>query len=93
MRHDRPGAVAAYRDVYLNSGTWRDRVIATEDQRDFVRWRKATYIMLYSQRESRNTAHTGGLFESAERDPQTLDERVHHVGPSFDTWTGSRGMS
>lgn len=93
MSQERPGARSAYRDVYLNSGTWRDRVIATEDQRDFVRWRQATYIMLYSQRESRNTARSSGLADPGAQDPQTLDERLNQVGPSFDTWTGSRGTS
>ena len=51
-RRRKPGGDPRYADVYLNSGTWRDRVFAAADGLDFARWRSATYIVLYSEDEN-----------------------------------------
>ena len=51
-RRRKPGGDPRYADVYLNSGTWRDRVFAAQDGLDFARWRSATYIILYSEEEN-----------------------------------------
>jgi hypothetical protein len=46
------GGDLRYTDLYLNSGTWRDRVFAADGGIDFARWRSATYIILYTEEEN-----------------------------------------
>jgi hypothetical protein len=66
-RRRKPGGDARFADVYLNSGTWRDRVFAAADGLDFARWRSATYIILYSEDENQPTGdlrRIGPAFDS-----------------------------
>ena len=51
-RRRKSGGDLRYADLYLNAGTWRDRVFAAADGLDFARWRSATYIVLYSEDEN-----------------------------------------
>lgn len=66
-RRRKPGGDPRYADVYLNSGTWRDRVFAAQDGLDFARWRSATYIILYSEEENQPSSgprRIGPAFDS-----------------------------
>ncbi len=66
-RRRKPGGDPRYADVYLNSGTWRDRVFAAQDGLDFARWRSATYIILYSEQENQPSSgprRIGPAFDS-----------------------------
>jgi hypothetical protein len=66
-RRRKDGGDPRYGDLYLNSGTWRDRVFAAEDGMDFVRWRSATYIILYNEEENQPSSgprRIGPAFDS-----------------------------
>ena len=66
-RRRKDGGNLRFADLYLNSGTWRDRVFAAEDGMDFARWRSATYIILYSEGENQPSSgprRIGPAFDS-----------------------------
>ena len=66
-RRRKEGGNLRFADLYLNSGTWRDRVFATEDGMDFARWRSATYIILYTEDENQPSSgprRIGPAFDS-----------------------------
>lgn len=49
---------------YLNTGTWRNRIPATPDERTFGRIRTLTYVMLFSSNEDHGGGqHTSGAFD------------------------------
>lgn len=56
MARARAGGSPRHTDLYLNTGTWRDRVHATDDGRDFAHWRQATYAIFYSEEENQPLA-------------------------------------
>jgi hypothetical protein len=43
---------------YINTGTWRNRIPSTADQRTFGRLKALTYVMLFSSREDRLVRNT-----------------------------------
>ena len=66
-RRRKAGGNLRFADLYLNSGTWRDRVFAAEDGLDFARWRSATYIILYTEDENQPSSgprRIGPAFDS-----------------------------
>src|SRR5581483_4055874 len=49
---------------YINTGTWRNRIPSTPDQRTFGRMKALTYVMLFSSKEdSRINRETSGTFD------------------------------
>ena len=66
-RRRKEGGDLHFADLYLNSGTWRDRVFAASDGMDFARWRSATYIILYTEDENQPSSgprRIGPAFDS-----------------------------
>jgi hypothetical protein len=59
--------------VYLNSGTWRPRVLQTRDQLSFITVKEMTYLAFFSEEEDSLTAVKGGALAK---------------GTSYRTWTG-----
>jgi UDP-2,3-diacylglucosamine pyrophosphatase LpxH len=49
---------------YINTGTWRNRIPSTSDQRTFGRMKALTYVMLFSSKEdTRVKKTTSGTFD------------------------------
>lgn len=49
---------------YVNTGTWRNRILSTSDQRMFGRMKALTYVMLFSSKEdSKVNKDTSGTFD------------------------------
>lgn len=43
---------------YINTGTWRNRIPSTPDQRTFGRMKALTYVMLFSSKEDKRVSRT-----------------------------------
>lgn len=63
-------------DLYLNSGTWRERQYATQDGRGFVGWQHFSYLVFYDEDERPFGA------------PPTRE--APRRGPAYEWWMGTR---
>jgi hypothetical protein len=53
----------AARDVYLNSGTWRERQHITLDRQGFICWQQFSYLVFYDERENPGERREGPAYE------------------------------
>jgi UDP-2,3-diacylglucosamine pyrophosphatase LpxH len=55
----------ATRDIYFNSGTFRETVFRTDDNQGFIGWDRLTYLTFFSQEEQRgwNPGYVGPGFD------------------------------
>lgn len=62
---------------YINTGTWRNRIPSTPDERTFGRVKALTYVMLFSAAEdSRLGNKTRGTFDYWTGDTQHFEDEL-----------------
>jgi UDP-2,3-diacylglucosamine pyrophosphatase LpxH len=74
-----PLRVGRHSDLYLNSGTFRDRQFATRDGQGFIGWQTFSYLVFYGEEERQPEPAGEGGAKGARR-----------VGPTYERWTGTR---
>lgn len=79
-----PLRVGRHSDLYLNSGTFRDRQFATRDGQGFIGWQTFSYLVFYHEDERQpEPGPPGAAVEKQEK----VERRV---GPTYERWTGTR---